>query len=135
VSGSSFRQEALEALYAAEANNAREPDVDGLRSRAARLAIAVWAERERLDDLLREVATGWRVERMPAIDRNILRIGAWELAETDTPVGVVLSEAVELAKRFSTARSGRFVNGVLAALVPRLRPTGGADDRRPAAGC
>ncbi len=135
MSGSSFRQEALLALYAAEASNARAPDLDGLPPRARRLATAVWAERERLDDLLREVATGWRVERMPAVDRNILRIGAWELAETDTPVGVVLSEAVELAKRFSTARSGRFVNGVLAALVPKLRPADDAGDRHPSGGC
>ena len=50
---------------------------------------------------------------MPAVDRAILRIGAHELLDTDLPVGVAVSEAVELAKRFSTARSGSFVNGVL----------------------
>jgi N utilization substance protein B len=54
---------------------------------------------------------------MPAVDRNVLRLGVYELRYTDTPVGVVLDEAVELAKRFSTGRSGRFVNGVLAAVV------------------
>jgi N utilization substance protein B len=51
---------------------------------------------------------------MPPVDRNILRLGLYELSYTDTPVGVVISEAVELAKRYSTARSGAFVNGVLA---------------------
>jgi N utilization substance protein B len=59
---------------------------------------------------------------MPAIDRNVLRIAAFELlGRGDVPVAVVLDEAVELAKRFSTDDSGRFVNGVLSALVPVLR--------------
>jgi N utilization substance protein B len=59
---------------------------------------------------------------MPAIDRNVLRVGAFELlGRRDVPVAVVLDEAVELAKRFSTDDSGRFVNGVLAALVSVLR--------------
>ena len=60
---------------------------------------------------------------MPAIDRNVLRIGAFELlGRPDVPVAVVLDEAVELVKTYSTDDSGRFVNGVLAALVPVLRP-------------
>ena len=61
---------------------------------------------------------------MPVLDLNVLRIGAFELAERpDVPVAVVLDEAVELVKRFSTDDSGRFVNGVLAALAPELRPS------------
>lgn len=62
-------------------------------------------------------ARGWRVERMPAVDRTLLRMGAFELLHTDTPVGVIVSEAVELAKRYSTGRSGSFINGVLGALA------------------
>jgi N utilization substance protein B len=54
---------------------------------------------------------------MPAVDRNVLRLGLYELRYTDTPVGVAISEAVELAKTYSTERSGAFVNGVLGALV------------------
>ena len=62
-------------------------------------------------------ATGWRVERMPAVDRALLRLALFELRHTDTPVAVVISEAVELAKEYSTQRSGSFVNGVLGNLV------------------
>ncbi len=64
-----------------------------------------------------------RLERMPVLDLNVLRLAAFELANRpDVPVAVVIDEAVELAKRFSTDNSGRFVNGVLAALAVELRP-------------
>lgn len=77
---------------------------------------------ERLDAAIDQRATGWTLARMPIIDLNVLRIGAFELAERDdVPTAVVLDEAVELAKQFSTDDSGRFVNGVLAALVADLR--------------
>ncbi|MCL6451682.1 MAG: transcription antitermination factor NusB [Acetobacteraceae bacterium] len=62
----------------------------------------------------------WAPRRMAAIDRNLLRLGVFELAYTDTPVEVVINEAVELAKRYSTGDSGRFINGVLGALARRL---------------
>lgn len=79
---------------------------------------------DRLDTEIAAKATGWTLERMPVIDLNVLRIGSFELAErTDVPVAVVLDEAVKLVKQFSTDDSGRFVNGVLAALVPELRPS------------
>ena len=58
---------------------------------------------------------------MPAVDRNILRIGTYELLNSATPVGIIVSEAVELARRYSTARSGAFVNGVLGRLVEELK--------------
>lgn len=78
---------------------------------------------DRLDVAIEARATGWTLARMPVIDLNVLRIGAFELAErSDVPTAVVLDEAVELAKQFSTDDSGRFVNGVLAALVQDLRP-------------
>jgi len=77
-----------------------------------------------LDEVIAARAKGWTLERMPVIDLTVLRIGAFELAHRpDVPVAVVLDEAVELAKRFSTDDSGRFVNGVLSALVADLRPT------------
>ena len=64
----------------------------------------------------------WTLERMPLIDLTVMRIAGFELlGRPDVPVAVVLDEAVELAKRFSTDDSGRFVNGVLSALVPVLR--------------
>ena len=76
----------------------------------------------RLDEAIAAKATGWTLTRMPVLDLNVLRLGAFELAERpDVPVAVVIDEAVELAKRFSTDDSGRFVNGVLSALVGDLR--------------
>ncbi|MDJ0925014.1 MAG: transcription antitermination factor NusB [Acidimicrobiia bacterium] len=112
---SSAREQALGALYAADLTGG-DPDTERLSARATRYVDAVWSERQSLDDEISAATTGWRVERMPAIDRNIIRLALHELRLGDTPVGVVMSEAVNLAKRFSTERSGAFVNGVLAKL-------------------
>lgn len=117
------RDRALAALYAAEASGAEEPDLEGLSGRAARLTSAVWAVRSDLDAVIGEYAEDWRVERMPIVDRTVLRIGAYELLYTDTPVGVVIDQAVELAKRYSTTRSGAFVNGILDRLQERRSAT------------
>ncbi len=86
------------------------------------LADGVEERRAHIDDLIASHSKGWTLERMPAIDRTILRIGTFELVErVGTPVAVVIDEAVELAKRFSTDDSGRFVNGVLAAIARTVR--------------
>ncbi len=75
------------------------------------------AHREAIDDLLTTYARDWKLERMPAIDRAILRVGTFELAyRPDVPLGAVISEAVELAKTYSTDESGKFVNGLLSAI-------------------
>jgi N utilization substance protein B len=67
-----------------------------------------------IDGRITRASTNWRLERMTRVDRNLLRLGAWELASKhDVPRAVVLDEAVELAKRFGTEESGSFVNGVL----------------------
>ncbi len=69
---------------------------------------------EQIDQLIRQQAEHWRLERMPPVDRNILRLAVYEfLFETDVPKLVILDEAIELAKEFGTEQSGRFVNGVL----------------------
>ncbi|MGH9167499.1 MAG: transcription antitermination factor NusB [Acidimicrobiia bacterium] len=113
------RRLALEALYQVEQGG----DLTPLTGRARRLVEGVLTCREELDRTLEEVAQGWRVERMPPVDRSLLRLGLYELRhQPETPVGVVISEAVRLAKEFSTERSGAFVNGVLATLAKRERP-------------
>lgn len=89
------------------------------------LVEGVEAHRDDLDEVIaaKAAAGGWTLKRMPLLDLNVLRLGAFELTQRpDVPVAVVIDEAVELAKRFSTDNSGRFVNGVLAALAPELRP-------------
>ncbi len=70
-----------------------------------------------IDALIARVAEHWTLERMATVDRNVLRMAIYELVSTDTPVGVVINEAVELAKRYSTEESGRFVNGMLGKIV------------------
>ncbi|HEX5758417.1 MAG TPA: transcription antitermination factor NusB, partial [Thermoanaerobaculia bacterium] len=74
--------------------------------------------REEIDTLIRAQADHWRLERMPAVDRNILRLAVYEmLFEKDIPKLVVLDEAIELAKKFGSEQSGRFVNGLLDGLL------------------
>lgn len=117
MSRTESRDEALLCLYAADQRRG-EPDTADLGKRAADIVAGVWATRPSLDESIGSVATSWRIERMPPVDRNILRIALWELRHRErTPVPVVISEAVRLAKRYSTARSGGFVNGILAKLV------------------
>jgi N utilization substance protein B len=78
--------------------------------------------RDELDGLLGTVSERWAVERMPAVDRALLRIGSYELGWVpDTPVGVVIDEAVELAQQYSTADSGRFVHALLARIADQVR--------------
>jgi len=78
----------------------------------------VLAHVEELDELIRHQAEHWRLERMAAVDRNILRLAVFEMRyETDVPKLVVVDEAVELAKRFGSEQSGRFVNGLLDGLL------------------
>lgn len=81
---------------------------------AQRLVRGTLAEGARIDELIREHAENWRLERMPPIDRNILRLAIYEmLFEGNVPKVVIVDEAIELAKRFGSENSGRFVNGLL----------------------
>jgi len=73
-----------------------------------------------VDDLITRHAANWRMERMPAVDRNILRLAVYEMRRTDTPPAVVIDEALELARRFSSEESVHFVNGVLDAVRREL---------------
>ena len=106
------RERALGLLYAVDVGADRDPPKP--TGRAGRLAVGVLDHLDEIDAIIDSHSTGWRLSRMPAIDRAILRMGVYELRYTDTPVGVVVSEAVELAKHYSTAKSGSFVNAVLA---------------------
>ncbi|MCB1007377.1 MAG: transcription antitermination factor NusB [Acidobacteria bacterium] len=85
---------------------------------ARRLVEGTVSHLTEVDDLLSQQADHWRIERMPAVDRNILRLAVFELVhEPDVPKLVVLDEAVELAKRFGSDQSARFVNGLLDGLL------------------
>jgi transcription antitermination protein NusB len=93
---------------------------------ARSLVSGVRRNRVEVDALLGRTADNWGLERMAATDRNILRIGAFELLYTETPGAVVINEAVELAKRFGTANSAQFVNGILDRLLTSGRPGSGS---------
>lgn len=134
------REAALQMLFALEAGPStsierviatfwRETpgDPEG-REYADRAARGVVAELEAVDEAIRKASTNWRLERMARVDRNVLRLGAWELQQArDVPRAVILDEAVELAKRYGSEESGSFVNGVLDRIAEDL---GRADPAR-----
>ena len=124
---STARERAVHFLYEAES---REIEVDKILAAqvlsvddlVVSLAKGTESRRKETDELISEFSHTWTIQRMPAIDRNVLRLAIYELLERhDVPVAVVINEAVELAKRFSTEESGRYVNGVLSAISKRVR--------------
>ena len=132
------REAALQVLYSLDVGRARGRTPEeafeavarhfelprGARDFARRLVLSVAVSRDELDELIRAHTHRWRLERMAAVDRNILRLAAFELMKTDTPTGVVIDEAVELARRFGDDPSPAFVNGILDALARSLRGSG-----------
>jgi transcription antitermination protein NusB len=129
---SKARKRALDILFEAELRG--EPVLDVLAERiamasppvsayAAELVRGVAAHQPRIDELISKYAEGWTLDRMPAVDRNVLRIGAYELLwAPDVPDAVAISEAVLLSRDLSTEASPTFVNGLLARLL-ELKPT------------
>lgn len=120
------REVALQVLYQIEQNpgfsadeiqrfcGRRLLDDEPLVTFTRNLVAGVREHRAEIDEAIQRVAENWRLDRMAAIDRNILRLGAFEiLFEADVPAKVAINEALELAKRYSTAQSSRFVNGIL----------------------
>lgn len=97
-------------------NRLKEPE---LREFAITLVLGVLRNRAELDELIATKADNWSVSRMAATDRNVIRLGAFEIRYTDTPPRVAIDEAVELAKRFGSANSSQFVNGILDKLIER----------------
>ena len=98
---------------------------DLTRSMAERLARGAQGQVERIDREITAVSKNWRFDRIAAVDRNIIRIGVFELVnDAETPSAVVIDEAVEMARRFGEADSTAFVNGVLDAIMRRVRGVG-----------
>ncbi len=124
---SDSRERALNLLYEARSKGVSVAEViDALVVRpddlAERLARGSDDCAVRADELIAAKARGWTLARMPVIDLAVMRMATFELLERpEVPTAVVLDEAVELAKRYSTDDSGRFVNGVLAAIAAEVR--------------
>lgn len=124
---SDARERALNILYEAHSKEVTPRQAASSHPLAPdeltmRLVEGVEDHRDELDGLIRDFSVNWTLERMPVLDVNIMRIAMFELQHLpEVPMAVVIDEAVELAKRFSTDDSGKFVNGVLAAAARRLR--------------
>lgn len=123
---SSARELALKLLYVADLSKPDQTEQQladvleveqpstGVAAMAREIADGVRQGRDELDEAIQQVAVNWQVSRMPVIDRAILRMGVYELLFMhDVPPKVTINEAVELAKKYSTEKSGAFVNGVL----------------------
>jgi N utilization substance protein B len=122
---STAREAALQMLFALEASGAEvdrviadywleTPGDPEDRAYADEIVRGVARELEATDARVRAASTNWRLERMTRVDRSVLRLGAYELLHrSDVPRAVILDEAVEIAKRYGTEESGKFVNGVL----------------------
>jgi transcription antitermination protein NusB len=125
---SESRERALTLLYEAEAKaQSGEATLEALPvaadDMATKLVQGVDAHRPEIDELIRKYSRTWTLERMPVIDRSVLRIAIFELlASPDVPTAVILDEAVELAKSYGTDDSGKFVNGMLSSIATHVRP-------------
>ena len=130
---SKARKRAIDLLFEAEQRQVNAADL--LRERLAApvteaplteftadLVVGVVDHWTQINDLLTTYSQGWTLERMPAVDRAILRLGAYEVLFADVPEGVAISEAVSLATELSTDDSPKFVNGLLARIV-EVKPT------------
>ena len=121
------RKRALDVLFAAEmrsesATEALERAIaenDGpLNEYTSTLVLGVVEHQDRIDELLEQYAEGWTLARMPAVDRNVLRLGVFELLYADdVPDAVAMSEAIALVSDLSTEESPQFVNGILGSLL------------------
>lgn len=131
------RESALQALYGVDVGGGTVEDAMGdLRESfgaadpkvleyAEQLVRGVADDLESLDELIQKHSPNWRVDRMARVDRNILRLAAYELrSRSEVPTKVAINEAIEIAKRFGTEDSGAFINGVLDKLAAELRGDG-----------
>ena len=132
------RELAMQTLFLWDAAGKDEPEQarqlvnDGtedhdVRRAALEMASGVWGQREQIDTWVERVAPQWPPRRQPGVDRNLIRLGVWELTNTATPPKVVIDEAIELAKEFSTEQSPAFVNGVLDAVLKEKQALVGAE--------
>jgi N utilization substance protein B len=126
---SDARERSMHILYEADTKGLTGTEVLAMQvlsvdDLTTEIVAGVSTHLDEIDGHIKECANGWTLARMPVIDRNILRMAVFELSYShDVPVAVVINEAVELAKTFSTDDSGRFVNGVLSAISKVVRVT------------
>ena len=119
VQRSKARKEALDQLFQADLRKS-EMSIGAsgeVRDYAAEILAGVKANNSRIDELIRSYIQGWDFDRIPSVDRNILRLAIWELLWSQTPEAVVIDEALKLATELSTENSATFIHGVLSKLA------------------
>ena len=122
---------ASDAALAAQVAEDGPPD-DETRRDGLKMAAEAWNARQTADQWIERLAPQWPPRRQPGVDRNILRLAVWELTSGQTPPKVVIDEAIELAKTFSTSQSPGFINGVLDAILKEMQAlTGGMPAANP----
>jgi N utilization substance protein B len=132
---SQAREVAFQVLYQDDLNPRQNPAegdrfierrlrADDMIAFARELVAGVRKNRAEVDARLEEIAANWSLKRMAATDRNVLRLGAYELLHCDTPPRVAIDEAVELAKRFGSVQSPQFVNGILDKVMHQKETSG-----------
>ncbi|MEY4421680.1 MAG: hypothetical protein RL581_218 [Actinomycetota bacterium] len=119
VQRSKARKEALDQLFQADLRKSEiSIGASGeVRDYAAEILAGVKANNSRIDELIRSYIQGWDFDRIPSLDRNILRLAIWELLWSQTPEAVVIDEALKLATELSTENSATFIHGVLSKLA------------------
>jgi N utilization substance protein B len=126
------RELAMQILFLWDANGEADQDLAvrvaeggsddaAVRTRALAMASGAWEMRGVSDQWLERLAPQWPPRRQPGVDRSLLRLAVWEMTSQDTPPKVVIDEAIEMAKEFSTENSPSFVNGVLDAVLREKR--------------
>ena len=133
------RELAMQVLFLWDAHGAFDNDLaaqavdapavdDEVRRSALRMAADAWNARETADQWVERLAPQWPPRRQPGVDRSILRLAIWEMTAGQTPPKVVIDEAIELAKSFSTEQSPGFVNGVLDAVLKEYQAMTGKSE-------
>lgn len=123
---STSRRLAMQALYQADHANIGikealdkifedEKFIDETKEFSSKIAIETWGNKKELDVLIEKYSKEWKIERMGGVDRNILRMAIYELRQNEVPDQVIINEAVELAKKYSSPEAAKFVNGILGA--------------------
>jgi transcription antitermination protein NusB len=132
------REVAFQVLYQDDLNTRCNPAIgeqlieqrlrfEDLAQLARDLVAGVRRHRTEIDEMLERLAANWSLKRMAATDRNVLRLGSYEILFSDTPGSVAIDEAVELARRFGSAQSSQFVNGVLDQVLHQKQNTSSTD--------
>ena len=135
---STSRRLAMQALYQADLakinihqalNNLFEQEkyIAETRKFSEELAAGAWNKKEQIDEIIKKYSKDWKIERMSGVDRNLLRLALFELMEGSTPPQVIINEALELAKKYSSEEAAKFINGVLGAYLKEIKKISSAE--------